>query len=235
MKPLNQFLALSLAVMTVGTLAACNQAGREVGMGQDEAADTTVNVDTGESERQSAVRGTSEGTAGHLADLKPGQPLSYYTQQFEQQGYEVVDMNRQGDRVTYDLMKRGATAGEQQDRHRVELMRPQGQENVSDVRVAQGRQFNTRDQKDQQTSQMVQKIEQLKPGKKPIEYLTQLTQFGQVREYQMDEDKATVELEANDKTYNVEMALQGAENQQTVSNIQVDENNIWGFDFGGNR
>lgn len=210
-----RFVAMSLVLAAISGFSACTMQREEVTEETIVPEEQTALELEGE---QPVARQTGE--TQDLNNLQSGQPISYYTTQFERRGYQVQDVDYQNDRVVYDLTQNNR-------RHQVTLLRPEGQTRVERVETRELRRVAQDQQQDQEHQKVVQAIQNLEPGKRPVEYLTSLSQVGTIREYQLDGDRASVELEANNRQYDIEMIVNP--NQQTVSSIEMDRNRIWEF------
>ncbi len=214
MKAFQNIFAVSLALLTIGSLAACNfEQTRQVG--QQPGAES----ERGATDETAEGRAAVQEEAG-LNDLEPGQNLAYYNREFERRGFEVYDVKRRGDNeMVYDLRR-------DDERYHVRLTR-RGDE-VSDVEVQQAQRLGEQQRsQNQQVAALVQEIQNLQPGKKPTEYINQLSEHGKVTEFNWDDDKAEIQLETRDKRASVEIQMQVNPQTEQVTRIDVEEDDIW--------
>lgn len=218
-----RFLAVSMLLATIGSLSACTVTREETQVEREvpEERVTVTEEEAPMAEREVARRPmTTQETTQALQNLQPGQTVSYYTQQFERMGFRTQDVDYQDDRVVYDLMRDNQA-------YQVSLIRPAEGERVQRIESRQLRQVAAgRQAQDQQSQRIVQQIQQLQPGKRPAEYIPMVDRFGKVTEYELRQSQATIEMEANNKRYHINMNLDPS--GQTVRTISVDQR-IWEF------
>lgn len=211
MNSMKRFLAVSLVLATMSGFSACTVA-------REQTTERTVTPP----EQPTAAPGEAVGnemeqpvarpvSAMKLQQLKPGQPVSYYVQQFERMGYRVQDVDYQDDRIVYTVSKENTM-------EQVTLMKPTAQNVVQNVQVRemQPAAATSAGQAEKVTTQ----IQQLQPGKKPEEYIPMLDKYGTVTDYKLRRDRAVVRLQSGRAHYRVTMNLNPG--NQNVTNIQVE-------------
>lgn len=223
---MKEMMAMSLVLMAVTGFTGCNM-GRppETGMAPEEEGVMTPEEQMAEAERQRLGEdGMAEGErtvsepVSNIENLQSGQPLSYYNQQLERMGYTIHDMDRSDDQVIYRV-------GKDRNIYQVTLTQPMDTRQVRDVDVKQLREWTVTSQRqDPQAQRVLQQVEQMAPGKKPVEYLPQLGNIGTVTDYKLDDDKATVHLETNNKRYKILMDVDASRN--TVTDVKL-EQPVW--------
>jgi hypothetical protein len=193
---------------------------------------------------------TAEQNANNLRNLKTGQPVSYYNNEFSRLGFNVVDVNTMREQRTYDLRKG-------QERYVVSLITPDNQDRVSQIDIQQYRLSDATDramdretrtttrtettgrETDRQATQtdrtttaeqnlataMPELKNSLKPGKQPHEYISTVAKYGRVHEYDADNREAEIEFEGKDRErYQIHMTV----DPQTQKVTQIDINQpIW--------
>lgn len=209
----------------------------------------TQKVETGQQGEDGAYMAQESGSMQNVSDLKEGQPLNYYQQEFNRGGYVIRDVDTTATHTVYDLQR-----GDQ--RYLVTLFYNEPQDNVNRVSVQQLRvmgssavstqreQGNNPDQtmpSEGEPNQMeanqqknntvaydsdpvIKNIQSLQPGKKPFEYLSLISKWGTVTEYSFEGDNAEIELRANNRHYDIELDVN--EKTQMVSKIEADRE-IW--------
>lgn len=225
---MNKFLAMSLVLVMAGSLAACNQANRgELGANR-----TTMDQELASG--QSEVRGR----AASLEDMEEGHTLDYYLSQFEQQGYDVADVQRQGNGWLYDLRRNNG-----QERFLVTLQKDENSNQINDINVDKLERIDI--SQNQDAKQLANRLSQLKAGKQPAEYFTELSHVGTITDYKLNDDSAKITIlsdmgttsRANqaevreaakdrDLEFHVNMDVDPATNKVVV--IKVDQD-AWGF------
>lgn len=205
---LKHLFAAGLVLLSVNALSGCTVQREEV---------TREEVPMAPQEER-PVAG-EPGAATNLQELQPGQPLSYYTRQFEQMGYQVRDIDYQDGRVVYDLSR--------DDRmHQVTLTQPAGENRVQDIQTRELRGVAMDgERRDQAAQRLSQQIDQLPTGRRPVEYISMLNQYGTVTEYRLRDDEATINLEANNRRYRITMDVDPG--RQTVTDINLDREGVF--------
>jgi hypothetical protein len=175
-------------------------------------------------ERQTTTTTTPQGMQERNVSEKPmdlthmetGQPMSYYTRHFEDMGYQIMDVDRQGDRVVYDL-------GKGNEMQRVTLIQEPGTDKVSSI---EARKFTNvaANTQDKNVQNVMQQVEKMPLGKAPIDYIPALSKLGTVDEYRLHRDYATVNLENGKKHYKVRLDVNP--DTKKVTDVTLDRN-IW--------
>jgi hypothetical protein len=215
-----KWLALSLGLLVVGSLSACNYNERRAEVRGVE---------------ETAPRQAEEPAVRDLRSLQPGRSIGYYSGQFARLGYQVEDVDAINNQYVYDLRKGN-------ERYQVSLGVAADQDRVNNVNVRSYRAVMTdqegtgtqgtqtaqsganRNQADQEAARITQAVSSLQTGKKAYEYIPLISRHGQVTEYHLDNDRAEIEFEANNRRYQAKLTV----NPQTqqVSAIDVDRN-VW--------
>ncbi len=226
MSYLNRMLATSISLIMVGSLIACNfEQTREVGMTPEQGESATT-----EGERRSAVR---EDGAASLEDLQTGEELDYYLREFSRLGYEIQDVAQAGNQTTYELRERkkteGSEAAKAEDalkRYEVTLTQPNDENRIRNIDV---RELNVlaadQQMRDERVQEVRTKVQNLEPGKTPTQYLPELNQLGTVQSYKLHKNnRATVELEADNKRFTIQMNVEP--NTEKVTSFELEKDII---------
>ncbi len=221
------WLAASLGLMTVATLGACNRA-QNVPMGQEQG---TRQV------REEAVQPTQYTEADikqALSTMQPGQTVSWYGNQFAQMGLNVVDARLSQDEVRYELQH-----GNNRYRATMRLApmeaapmpgQPQGMqaEQPADLAMRQVDGITVTplhfgwigQETDPQMSTLVSKLESMPTGKKPIDYIPLISQFGEVTSFDQHEKNADIKFkDAAGREFEVQMDVNRDNNKVTSIDI----------------
>jgi hypothetical protein len=252
MMRLKLFTASTLMILMAGSLTACstnqNRTASEAPIvGQGEMNQPVNYQATAEQDSASAQE-----SATQLKNLKPGQPVSYYSNEFSRLGFNTVDVNTMREQRTYDLRKG-------QDRYVVSLITPDNQEQVSQIDIQQ---YRLEDGTNRQDTNMATDTEHrtttdrtttenagtdqatqtsrttttsrnvgtalpelknnLKPGKQPHEYISAVAKYGRVHEYDADNKEAEIEFEGKDKE-RYQIHMTVDPQTQKVTQIDVDQ------------
>lgn len=202
-----QIFATTLMVATVASMAGCARTEERV----TERIMPPMEREVGVQERTVAVEKTTD-----ITQVQPGQARSYYTRQFEEMGYQIMDIERQNDRVIYDL-------GRGNEMRRVTLFEEPGTDKVSRLEIQKYTNVATNTQ-DKAMMNITQQVEKMPTGKMPLDYLPSLSKLGTVNEYHLHRDYATVELESGKKHYKVRMDVNP--DTKKVTDVTLDRN-IW--------
>jgi hypothetical protein len=163
-----------------------------------------------------APQGTQRATSqeDNLMNLRPGQSVGYYVSEFTRQGYDVERATRFSDRSVYELNK-----GNQH--YRVNLAHDENNQvnryEIRPIQVTSGA-TATNDQTFLNVQKQIRDI--IKPGKQPVTYIPQLQKVGNVTQYTKMGPDATIQLEANNRQYVIQMDLNP--NNGQVQTVQVE-------------
>ncbi len=217
-----QFFALSLVILMISGLSACSThrgqpTAQQPTPTQTATAPTTTTTTTTTQRKVSmptqpippVERPVSVATAvpSSLQSLPPGHPLNYYPGKLKQEGYTIQREATQADRHIYTITDKA------NHQYQVSLTQPANATKVRTVRVTQvmtaanlpaptGRATGL------SPADISKRIEALRPGKKPVDYISDLDQLGQVTEYRMiNQKQAELKMRADNRTYRVSMSV----------------------------
>lgn len=205
-----KWLNLSLVLLIAGSLSACNY--------QERRAEVRGTEETTPAGQQGATAGPN---VRDLHSLQPGQPIGYYSGQFARLGYRVDNVDAANNQYMYDISK-------DNERYQVSLGMEPNQDRVNSVNVRSYRAVSTEQtggkQADQEASKITQAVSHLQPGKKAYEYIPLISQHGKVTKYNLNNDRAEITFESNNRHYEAKLSV----NPQTqkVSNIEVNKK-VW--------
>ncbi len=212
-----RLFAISLMLLSVTGLSACNRT-EETRISREE---TTVEPDERTAattqEDATAERPVGANQRDSLSNLEAGRQVSYYTQEMENRGYRVRNADYRDDRVVYQADKDNRT-------HEVTLMLSEDGRRVERVMERDARQMESAFRENPEAQRISQQVQQLQPGKKAVEYIPTVSQWGRVTEYELDRDEAKIAFEANNRRYQINMDVDP--NTQVVRTIEM-QRHFW--------